>query len=89
MLQVIITVLAETDALSAVPAVSNRDDDVGGAELPALIFNLHCPKLSQSVDVDLPNAMQKIMIGEVFSQSKLELLTMDVDIPFTVGWRLF
>lgn len=62
--QVVITVFAETDALSPVPAVfgqDNAEDD----HRPTLTFNLYCPKLSESVDIDLPHDMQKMMTGEV------------------------
>lgn len=73
--QVVITVLAEMDALSSVPAMSDQDDGAGDAEQSGLIFNLYCPKLSESIDVDLPHAMQKMMTGKViFAVQSLNMM---------------
>lgn len=60
--QVVITVLAETSALSQISTSLSEDED---AAQPRLIFNLYCPKLCEGVDVDLPHAMQKVMTGEM------------------------
>ena len=65
--QVVVTVFAETNALSPDPASVAQDSDTEGGEGPTLTFNLYCPKLSQSVDIDLPHAMQKMMTGEFAS----------------------
>eukprot|EP00904_Undaria_pinnatifida_P005397 jgi/Undpi1/1988/HiC_scaffold_12.g05375.m1 len=59
--EVVITVFVETDQSLPVPATKVEDED---ADQPTLIFNLYCPKLSKSADVDLPHAMQKIMTGK-------------------------
>lgn len=60
----VITVFSETDALSLAPALFGQDKDEDDHR-SALAFNLYCSKLSESVDVDLPHAMQKMIIGEV------------------------
>lgn len=74
-LQVVITVFAEDKALSSVSASAARDCNNEDGEGPTLTFNLYCFKLSQSVDIDLPHAMQKMMTGEM-------LLT---DFPFSAS----
>ncbi|CAN0145147.1 unnamed protein product [Scytosiphon promiscuus] len=61
--EVVITVLAEIDALSFVPAVSDQDGVICDAGKTTLTFNLYCPKLSESFDVYLPHAMQEMMTG--------------------------
>lgn len=63
--QVVVTVFAETIALSPVPASVVQDSDTEDGEGPTLTFNLYCPKLSQSADIDLPDAVQKMMTGEM------------------------
>ena len=68
--QVVITVFVETDQSLPVPATKVEDED---ADQPTLIFNLYCPKLSKSADVDLPHAMQKIMTGETWWRSFYEI----------------
>lgn len=60
--QVVVTVFAETDAMLPVQATMAQDEE---GEQPRLTFNLYCPKLSKSTDVDLPHAMQKMMTGEL------------------------
>eukprot|EP00903_Cladosiphon_okamuranus_P017650 g16254.t1 len=63
--EVVITVFAETNALSPLQGLATQaqDSDTEDGEGPTLNFNLYCPKLSQSVDIDLPHAMQKLMTG--------------------------
>eukprot|EP00752_Nemacystus_decipiens_P012886 g11406.t2 len=61
--EVVVTVFAETDLLSPVPAPVAQDSDIEDGEGPTLTFNLYCPKLSQSVDIGLPHALQKMMTG--------------------------
>lgn len=60
--QVLISIFTDTDALSPVPATAEEDED---AEHPMLTFNVYCPKLSKSADIDLPHAMQKMMTGKI------------------------
>lgn len=61
----IVTVFAETNALSPDPASVAQGNDDEEDEGPTLTLNLYCSKLSQSVDIDLPHAMQKMMTGEI------------------------
>ena len=61
--QVVITVFLEIAASSPAPDMTAGDGDED-AEQPTLIFNLYCPKLSKSADVDLPHDKQKMMSGE-------------------------
>lgn len=63
--QVVITVFVEIDASSPVPEMAAEDGD-GDAEQSTLIFNVYCPKLCKSADVNLPHAMQKMMAGDFF-----------------------
>lgn len=81
-LQVVITVFAETNALSPVPASVAQDSDTEDGEGPTLTFNLYCSKLSQSVDIGLPDAMQKMMTGEMLFAERLR-----VDVR-TGEWRM-
>ena len=71
----VVTVLAETKALSRVPTGVAQDSDTENGEGSALTFNLYCPKLSQSVDIDLPHAMQKMMTGEMLFRPTFPGLT--------------
>ncbi|CAM9212025.1 unnamed protein product [Ectocarpus sp. 13 AM-2016] len=66
--EVIITVFGKTDAISSVSAMAADDDDADDDERPPLIFNLYCPDLTESVDIDLPCAMQKMMTGRSIFQ---------------------
>lgn len=60
--QVVVTVFAKTDAMVSVQVTKAQDEE---GDQPTLIFNVYCPKLSKSADVDLPHAMQKMMTGEL------------------------
>lgn len=88
--QVVITVFVETDASSPVPEIGAEDGfGDGDAEQPTLIFNLYCPKLSKSVDIDLPHAMQKTMAGDIFGASFYEIFanTQTTDVSRIVSCR--
>lgn len=85
--QVVITVFLEADEPSPVPATEAEDENV---EQPTLIFNVYCPKLSKSADVDLPHAMQNMMTGETCSFTRFPqrfASTQATDVSIMVSFR--
>jgi len=63
-LQVIISIFAE-NALQFKGFASNHGAKCENANKTTLVFNLYCPKSSESADVYLTDTMQKLMTGEI------------------------
>ncbi|CAM9112072.1 unnamed protein product, partial [Choristocarpus tenellus] len=65
-LEVVVTVIVEArEKANMEEAIAKGDDDIN---FPTLIFNIYCPKLAASTDVDLPYPMQRNMTGQSILQ---------------------